>query len=82
MYVGETSRSFYERCKEPLRDGLKREEDSHIAKHWEGCHQGEEISTFRFKIVKSFKDCLSRPVSESVRLDMRTDPVNSKLHVQ
>ena len=79
IYVGETSRSLYERCKEHhLRGVLKREEDSDIAKLWEDCHQGEEMPTFRFKIVKSFQDCLSRQVSESVRIDMRTDPLNSK----
>ena len=33
---------------------------------------------FRFRIVKSFLDCLSRQVAESVRIDWRDDPLNSK----
>ena len=33
---------------------------------------------FRFKIVKTFKDSLSRQVAESVRIDMRDGVINSK----
>ena len=54
VYVGESSRSLYERTAEHVRDGRKKEEDSHIAKHWQEYHQGEEMPEFRFKIVKSF----------------------------
>ena len=78
IYVGETSRSLYERTKEHFGDGRARAEDSHIAKHWDEQHQGEEMPQFRFMIVKSFLDCLSRQVAESVRIDWRDDPLNSK----
>ena len=37
-----------------------------------------EIPKFRFKIVKSFKDSLSRQVAESVRIDLRGNVINSK----
>ena len=33
---------------------------------------------FRFKIGKKFQDSLSRQVSESVRIDMREEVLNSK----
>ena len=78
IYVGETSRSLYERCKEHIRDGQQKKEDSHIAKHWDDCHAGEEMPRFRFRIVKSFSDCLSRQVAESVRIDLREGVLNSK----
>ena len=78
IYVGETARSLYERTKEHVRDGKKRAEDSHIAKHWDECHHGEEMPEFRFRIVKRFQDSLSRQVSESVRIDLREEVLNSK----
>jgi hypothetical protein len=34
VYVGESSRSMYERGKEHLKDGKERAEDSHKWKHW------------------------------------------------
>ena len=70
VYVGETSRSLYERSREHVKDGADRTEDSHIAKHWEQVHKGEPMPEFRFKIV-SFKDSLSRHVAESARIDLR-----------
>ena len=55
IYVGETARSLYERTKEHIRDGRNETPDSHIAKHWEECHAGEDMPEFRFKIVRSFQ---------------------------
>jgi hypothetical protein len=33
---------------------------------------------FRFKIIKKCQDCLTRQLSESVRIDCRTEVLNSK----
>ena len=52
-------------------------------KHWVEEH-GEELSRgeepqFKFKLVRSFPDALTRQISESVRIDMRGGGVlNSK----
>ena len=78
IYVGETSRSLYERALEHIRDGKAGKEDSHIAKHWRESHPNEECPEFRFKLVRGFKDSLSRQISESVRIDMRGNVLNSK----
>ena len=79
IYVGETSRSLYERTKEHIKDGRDKAEDSHIAKHWEKEHPGENMPHFRFKIIRSFRDSLSRQVAESIRIDLRGEQVlNSK----
>ena len=79
VYVGESSRSLYERTKEHLEDARKDTPDSHIRKHWRECHpEDEQMPHFRFKIVKTFKDSLSRQVAESVRIDMRDGVINSK----
>ena len=66
--VGESSRSLYERSKEHVEDALSQKEDSHIFKHWETCHRGEGRPRFKFRIVRSFQDCLSRQIAESVRI--------------
>ena len=78
VYVGETSRSLYERTKEHLADAEKNAPDSHMVKHWEESHRGEEMPKFRFKIMKSYQDSLSRQVSEGVRIDLRKNVLNSK----
>ena len=70
---------MYERTKEQIRDGQNRTEDSHIAKHWDNEHAGEDMPEFRFRIVKTFRDSLSRQFAESVRIDLRGENIlNSK----
>ena len=78
VYVGESSRSLYERAKEHFEDALGQKEDSHIYKHWETCHMGEGRPRFKFSIVRSFQDCLSRQIAESVRIGLRVHVLNSQ----
>ena len=78
VYVGETSRSLYERTKEHIADAGKRMENSHIRKHWDEAHPGENMPTFKFKMVGSFKDCLTRQVAEAVRIMNKGRVLNSK----
>ena len=79
VYVGESSRSLYERTKEHMDDAKKDAPESHIRKHWREFHpEMMEMPTFKFKIVKSFRDSLSRQVAESVRIDLRVGVINSK----
>ena len=78
VYVGETSRSIYERSKEHWGDWRDGKEDSHILKHWLTEHNGEGKPDFRFKVIRIFKDCLSRQVAESVRIQERGEVLNSK----
>jgi hypothetical protein len=55
-------------------------EDSHMVKHWILEHgELENPPDFRFKIVGSFKDALSRQVCEAVRIESRGEGIlNSK----
>ena len=79
VYVGESSRSIFERSQEHIRDAKKKTEDSHIWKHWSEEHPGQEMPHFRFQIVRLFRDCLSRQIAEAVRIEMREGAVlNSK----
>ena len=65
IYTGETSRNFYTRAKEHLSkaesDGL----NSFITTHQTQHHNGAEAD-FKVKVLKSFKDPLSRQVYEGI----------------
>ena len=80
VYVGESSRSLYERSKEHQKDGKEHAEDSHQWKHWTSEHQdiGGDPQ-FKFRIVSTFRDPLTRQLAESVRIERRgVDILNSK----
>ena len=70
MYIGESSRSLFERSKEHYDD----------AKHWLRDHS--ELDTqpqFKFRISGQFKDCLSRQVTEAIKIMFSKDELlNSK----
>ena len=80
IYVGESSRSIYERSKEHMsdREGLK--EESHQVKHWLTDHQDLQAPPrFRFKLVRKFNDPMSRQLAEAVRIELRGASIlNSK----
>ena len=80
VYVGESSRSLYERSKEHVADRIGGKEDSHQLKHWITSHPNlEEPPRFIFKIVNSFKDPLTRQLSEAIRIERRgCNILNSK----
>ena len=72
IYVGETGRSLHERAKEHWNDVVGRSEDSHMIKHWLSSHADlQEPTKFCMKVVGSYKDALSRQLSESLRIDLR-----------
>ena len=70
LYIGESSRSIYERSKEHHRDRQDKNEDSHQIKHWVTDHpELDSPPKFRYKVVSSFQDALTRQVAESVRIE-------------
>ena len=70
---------MYERVKEHLSNAKDLQKDSHIVKHWFLDHpQLQTQPRFKFKIIGRFKDCLSRQISEAVRLSLRPGSLNSK----
>ena len=66
-YVGETARSANERFGEHWEDAQKKRKDSHIYKHWQNKHGGEE-TTFKFKIISFHLSPLDRQIAEAVRI--------------
>ena len=72
LYVGESSRCIYERAKKHEAEKNKHAEESHQVKHWLTSH--EELLAppkFKFKIVRTFQDPLTRQLSEAVRIELR-----------
>ena len=80
VYVGESSRSIFERAKEHVADRVGFQEDSHQIKHWLSSHEELLVPpAFKFRIIATFQDPLSRQLSEAVRIDRRGSQIlNSK----
>ena len=79
IYVGESSRSIFERAGEHWKAYEKRDTDSHIWKHHIVHHQGEGKPEMLFKVVGTFRSALSRQVAEAVRIRGRgSSALNSK----
>ena len=77
-YIGETSRNLYTRAKEHVDKCETRKEDSFMWTHQEEKHNGAEAD-FKASVTHSFRDCLSRQVSEAVYIRRSEKPVlNSK----
>ena len=71
VYVGESSRSIYERAGEHWNAFKKRNSDSHIWKHHLLHHRGEGEPEMLFKVVGTFRSALSRQIFEAVRIRRR-----------
>ena len=78
MYVGETSRNFYSRNIEHQKKYKDEKEDSFIFDHQKLMHHGQ-TPDMNVKVVKSFKDALSRQVYEGVKIRRATNVMNTKL---
>ena len=80
VYVGESARSIFERAREHGGDYIGMKEDSHMVKHWLTSHSDlQEPPMFRFRVIRSFKDAMTRQISEAVRIELRGEGVlNSK----
>ena len=78
-YIGETSKNFYTRSLEHLEKSDQKAVDSFINNHQIEAHNGEQPS-FSVKVLKSFKDPLSRQVYEGVHIrNCNEDSLNTKL---
>ena len=78
LYVGETSRSLFERTSEHWQAADSMKEESHMVQHMEESHKGEGKPEFNFKVVKTFKTALDRQIGEAVRIEMRGNILNRK----
>ena len=69
-YIGESSRSLYERGLEHLRDLEELKLDSHMLKHYFEKHAEENMEEMKFggKIVDKPRTAFNRQISESVTI--------------
>ena len=74
VYLGETSRNLYTRAREHKKNYRRGGENSFIVNHQAEKHQGE-TPAFEAKVVKSFRDCLTRQISEGVYIRRCEDHV-------
>ena len=64
-YFGDSARNLYTRAKEHERKFMKGDENSFMHKHQTECHKDEKPD-WTFKVLKTFKDPLSRQVGEAM----------------
>ena len=77
-YIGESSRTLAERSSEHMRGAKSFDSENFIIKHWVLHHpELERRPRIRFKVIKTFRDPLSRLVAESVLIDKLSN-LNSK----
>ena len=78
MYLGETSRNLFTRGEEHLRNYEKGSEESFMRRHQEEEHPGQPAD-YHAKVTGTFRDCLTRQVSEGVHIRRcRGQVLNSK----
>ena len=77
-YVGETSRNFYSRNIEHQEKFKKEKSDSFIHDHQQLMHHGQDPK-MNVKVVRSFKDALSRQIYEGVKIRRAANVMNTKL---
>ena len=69
-YIGETSRSLYERSREHVSLYTNSKEESHMLQHMRDEHEDEEKADFKWEIIKSHKSSFERQISEAVYIRM------------
>ena len=76
-YIGESSRSMYERGLEHQRDLEEMKKESHMLKHNFDKHAGEDLENMKFgaRIVKAARSAFNRQICESVQIQQ-----NAKEH--
>ena len=82
-YVGESSRSLYERGLEHLRDLEEMKKDSHMLKHYFDKHSEEKLEEMEFggRILDKPRSAFNRQISESVTIqhqNQKNNILNSK----
>ena len=65
IYLGESSRSAYERGGDHVNDYKSKKEDSHILKHQMSEHS-QAAPNYQFRIIARFQSALMRQVTEAV----------------
>ena len=70
LYVGESSRTIFERAREHWKDVSNKPDKSHMAKHQQLVHEGA-APEFVMRAVGFYRTALSRQIGEAVRIMRR-----------
>ena len=74
IYIGESSRSLFERSKEHIKDAINFKADSHIIKHWILTHPvSDTMPPMSIRIQETYSDCLSRQLGEALKIHFSND---------
>ena len=78
LYIGETSRSVYERGLEHSRDFNEMKKDSHMIKHYFDKHEEEDIENMKFgmRIARTTRTAFNRQIMESVLIQAKKSKHN------
>ena len=71
-YIGETSRSGYERCEEHWKDFTNLSNKSHILKHYVDKHMNsKKLGEVRFqmKVIQRYRSAFERQIGESIHIN-------------
>ena len=70
-YIGETSRSGYERMREHLKDFKNLSTKSHILKHYLEVHRDEDMEKMEMsvRIIRRYRTAFERQIGESVEIN-------------
>ena len=79
-YVGETGQNVYTRGLRHMASYRGKHQDSPMWKHAQLVHGGSTTVSYSMKVVRSFKDPLTRQINEAVRISncTATTQLNSK----
>ena len=70
LYIGETSRSLFERVEEHMESARRFDSKSFIMKHWASSHpELTRHPKIKFKVVKRHSSALTRLIHEEIRID-------------
>ena len=67
VYIGETSRNLFTRAGKHMQAYRQKKEVNFIVEHQRDVHGGSQAE-FSAKVTNSFRDCLTRLVSEAVSI--------------
>ena len=74
IYIGESSRSLFERSKEHIKDANTFKADSHVIKHWILNHPLlDKMPPMSIRITDTYSDCLSRQLGEALKIHFSND---------
>ena len=69
VYLGESSRSLWDRTVEHLEDLKRRNSNSVLYRHWQECHRDEREPEFSVKVMGSHRSSTERQIWEALEIE-------------